>query len=76
MTTTKIKFLLAVEDEASPDTQKSIDEDIKSLLIRLHECYIQDLLNPFKDLSKGLVSKSFDRKIKHEVVTFNQSGMI
>lgn len=34
VTTTKIKFLLVVEDDAVPEMQSSIDNDIKALLVR------------------------------------------
>lgn len=52
ITTTKIKFILVVEDEGSPDVQRSMDDDVKSLLFKIHGLYVDDLMNPFKKLAQ------------------------
>lgn len=78
VTTTKIKILLVVEDDAVPEMQSSIDNDIKSLLSKIHEVYIEDhLLNPFKDIGSAIVSKRFDKLVYQHISDFNQSeGML
>jgi trafficking protein particle complex subunit 2 len=77
VTTTKIKFLLVVEDDAVPETQPNVDSEIKALMKQLHELYVQEMLNPFKDLSAPISSRRFDEQIQKHIATFNQSdGMI
>jgi hypothetical protein len=45
--------------------------------IKMHQLYIEDLLNPFKDIGSAIVSKRFDEKVRKNVAAFNQSdGMI
>lgn len=76
-TTTRIKILLVVEDDAVPKLQSSIDNDIKSLLSKIHQLYIEDLLNPFKDIGSTIVSKRFDQQAYQHISDFNHSeGMI
>lgn len=77
VTTTRIKILLVVEDDAVPEMQPSIDNDIKSLLSKVHQLYTEHLLNPFKDIGSTILSKSFDRLLYQHISDFNQSeGMI
>lgn len=77
VTTTRIKLVLVVEDDALPEMQSSIDNDIKALLSKIHELYIEDLLNPFKDIGSAIVSKRFEDRVQRFVDAFNQSeGMI
>lgn len=74
VTTTRIKILLVVEDDAVPEMQSSIDNDIKSLLSKIHQLFIEDhLLNPFKDIGSKIVSKRFDRLVYQHISDFNQS---
>lgn len=77
VTTTRIKFVLVVEDDAVPEAQANVDAEIKALLKQLHEVYVQDMLNPFKDITAPITSKRFDEQIQKHIATFNQSdGMI
>jgi hypothetical protein len=77
VTTTRIKLVLVVEDDALPEMQSSIDNDIKALLSKIHELYVEDLLNPFKDTGSAIVSKRFEDRVQRFVNAFNQSeGMI
>lgn len=73
ITTTKIKFILVVEDEGSPDVQRSMDDDVKSLLFKIHGLYVDDLMNPFKEIGSSIVSKGFNEKLLRYVAAFNQA---
>lgn len=74
-TTTKIKFLLVVEDEALSEGQQSnADADIRTLLRNIHQLYVEDMLNPFKDLEESAItSKRFDNQVLNYVAAFNHS---
>ena len=72
VTTTKVKLLLTVEDDAVPEMQQTVDIEIKVLLRKIHELYIEDLLNPFKDIGSKIVSKTFDEKVTKCISAFNQ----
>lgn len=77
VTTTKIKLVLVVEDEAVPDVQKNVDDEIKALLVKIHDLYVADLMNPFKEIGKPIVSKRFEDGVQKHVAVFNQTdGMI
>jgi hypothetical protein len=76
--TTRIKILLVVEDDAVPEMQPSIDNEIKALLTKIHALYIEYLLSQnFKEIGSVIVSKRFDRLVYQHISDFNQSeGMI
>ncbi len=76
VTTTNVKLILVVEDEAVPDVQKNVDEEIKSLLAKVHDLYVADLMNPFKDIGTGIVSKRFEDGVQKYVAAFNQTDGI
>eukprot|EP00980_Cylindrotheca_fusiformis_P010112 scaffold2243_cov122-Cylindrotheca_fusiformis.AAC.28 len=77
VTTTRIKIMLVVEDDAIPEIQSSIDNDIKTLLSKIHELYVEDMLNPFKEVGSPVVSQRFQDKVQQFVYAFNQSeGML
>jgi hypothetical protein len=79
VTTTKIKFVLVIEeDDTNPESQPTVDLEIKNLLNQLHEVYIRYRLNPFHDMVAPIAScNTFDEQIQHCIDTFNQSdGMI
>ena len=67
---------MVVEDEAMPETQKSADEEIKKLLVNIHNLYVADLMNPFKDIGSPIVSKKFSDCVQNFVTAFNQSDGI
>ncbi|KAL3934918.1 MAG: hypothetical protein SGBAC_009463 [Bacillariaceae sp.] len=74
VTTTRIKILLVVEDDAMPEMQSSIENDIRSLLSKIHQLFIEDhLINPFKDIGSKIVSKRFDLLVHQHISDFNQS---
>ena len=77
-TTTRIKFFIVVEDEAlSSEQQINADSDIKSLLKTIHRLYVEEMLNPFTDITGPIKSKRFDEQINYHIAAFNQSdGMI
>jgi Sedlin, N-terminal conserved region len=73
MTTTQIKFLLTVHDRAEPSDQKSVDEGIKNLFVKMHRLYIEYLLNPFGPLNGTITSLRFDARLQELVTTYNRS---
>lgn len=72
VTTTRIKIFLVVEDDAIPEMQTTVDNDIKALLNKVHELYIEDLLNPFKEIGSAIVSQRFQDRVQKYVSAFNQ----
>ncbi|KAL3924295.1 MAG: hypothetical protein SGARI_006060 [Bacillariaceae sp.] len=74
-TTTKIKLFLVVEDEALTEGQQgNADADIRTLLRNIHQLYVEDTLNPFKDLDEPTISsKRFDAQVMNYVAAFNHS---
>lgn len=75
MTTTEIRFLLAVEDHVNVmgDQQRAIDETIKHLLTQLHQLYVEYTLNPFSTLNGPIDSDHFDKKVEACVESFNRN---
>ena len=82
ITNTKIKFILIVEDDGD-----NSDVEIQRLLNDIHESYIQDIMNPFREqcaavkttnnTTPSLCSNQFDDRIQKHIANFNQSdGMI
>jgi hypothetical protein len=39
--------------------------------VKIHQLYIADLLNPFKDIGSAIVSKRFDERVQKYVAGFN-----
>mmetsp|Transcript_32723 Transcript_32723/g.37131 ORF Transcript_32723/g.37131 Transcript_32723/m.37131 type:complete len:230 (+) Transcript_32723:143-832(+) len=91
VTNTQIKFILMVEDDGPVDfnTQhNTIDVEIQRLFSNIHDSYIQDVMNPFRDIGGGgggggstssvcSCSGQFDYRIHKHITHFNQSdGMI
>jgi len=72
MTTTQIKFLITLEDNAMPD-QRTVDETIKRLFIKIHRLYVEYTLDPFSPLNKEIVSDHFDSKVKEIVTAYNRA---
>jgi hypothetical protein len=69
MTTTHIKFLVAVQDA-------ELDGDVVGLLRRLHRVYVEYRLNPMIALTEGPIqSKRFDAQVQQTIEAFNQSIM-
>jgi hypothetical protein len=69
MTTTRIKFLVAVQDA-------ELDGDVVGLLRRLHQAYVEYRLNPMIALTEGPIqSKRFDAQVQQTMEAFNQSIM-
>jgi len=83
ITNTQIKFILIVEDDGD-----NIDVEIQRLFNDIHESYIQDIMNPFREqcaavkttnntTSTTTCSNQFDDRIQKHIANFNQSdGMI
>jgi Sedlin, N-terminal conserved region len=45
--------------------------------MKIHQLYIEDLLNPFKEIGSSIASQRFDERVEKLVASFNQSdGMI
>ncbi len=76
VTTSQIKLILVVEDEAVPDIQKNVDEEIKALLGKIIDLYVTDLMNPFKAIETPIVSKRFEEGLQRYVAAFNQTDGI
>jgi hypothetical protein len=76
MTTTQIRFLLAVQDHPSNaiESQPTIDDGIKMLLVELHRLYVEYTLNPFSALNAPIQSKRFDSQINNVVEAFNKTA--
>jgi Sedlin, N-terminal conserved region len=77
MTTTQIRFVLVVEDHhasAAPGRdQRSVDDAIFRLFVKLHRLYVEHTLNPFGALSGPIQSHKMDRKVHECVTAFNRS---
>lgn len=77
MTTTQIRFVLVVEDHhasAAPGRdQRSVDDAIYRLFVKLHRLYVEHTLNPFAALSGPIQSPKLDRKVHECVTAFNRS---
>jgi hypothetical protein len=74
-TTTNIRIVLVVEDDALSEGQQSnVDADIQTLLRNIHLLYVEDTMNPFKDLDEPkITSKRFDAQVMKLVAAFNHS---
>jgi len=72
-TTTQIKFLLTVEDDAGIGDQKTVDETIKRLCIKLHRLYVEYTLNPFSPISGLIESTRFTHKVSDCVHAYNRA---
>lgn len=76
MTTTQIRFVLVVEDHhvsSSGREQRSVDDAIYRLLVKLHRLYVDHTLNPFGGLSGPIQSPRMDRRVRECVAAFNRS---
>jgi hypothetical protein len=71
MTTTQIKFLLTVEDDAA--YAMSADETIKRLFVKIHRFYVEYTLNPFSPLEGPIESERFDKKVRDCIVAYNHT---
>ena len=73
MTTTQIKFLLTVEDDAAIGDQRTVDETIKRLFVKLHRLYVEYTLNPFSPLTGPIESLRFDQKVGDCMLAYNRT---
>jgi Sedlin, N-terminal conserved region len=73
MTTTQIKFLLTVDDGAAVEDQRTVDETIKRLFVKLHRLYVEYTLNPFSPLTGPIQSARFDHKVGYCVSAYNRT---
>jgi hypothetical protein len=73
MTTTHIKFLLTVEDDSVVGDQRTVDETIKRLFLKIHRVYVEYTLNPFSHLDVPIVSSQFDTRVKGCVAAYNRT---
>jgi Sedlin, N-terminal conserved region len=81
MTTTQIRFVLVVEDHHAASSsaaapwrdQRSVDDAIYRLFVKLHRLYVEHTLNPFAALSGPIQSPKLDRKVHECVTAFNRS---
>ena len=72
-TTTQVKFLLTVEDDAGIGDQRTVDETIKRLCIKLHRLYVEYTLNPFSPISGPIASARFTQKVNDCVTAYNRA---
>lgn len=72
-TTTQIKFLLTVEDDAGIGDQRTVDETIKRLCIKLHRLYVEYTLNPFSPEMGPIESTRFTQKVSDCVHAYNRA---
>lgn len=73
MTTTQIKFLLTVQDDAALGDQRTIDETLKHLFIKIHRQYVEYSLNPFSSMTGPISSARFEQKISEWVEAYNRA---
>jgi hypothetical protein len=73
MTTTRIKFLLTVQEDAIIGDQRTIDETIKRLFLKIHRAYVEHTLNPFCQLEAPILSPRFDTKVTESVTAYNHT---
>mmetsp|Transcript_4189 Transcript_4189/g.10921 ORF Transcript_4189/g.10921 Transcript_4189/m.10921 type:complete len:180 (-) Transcript_4189:169-708(-) len=73
MTTTKILFLLIVDDDTVPEHQANVDSEIQRLMSQIHGLYIEYNLNPFSNIESKITSKRFDDGVQKFVAAFNDS---
>jgi hypothetical protein len=78
MTTTQVKFLLTVRDEGSTmalqgGDQRSADESLKHLFIKLHRQYVEYSLNPFASMTGPICSTRFDQKVTEWIAAYNRA---
>uniref|UniRef100_A0A7S2DWP0 Trafficking protein particle complex subunit 2-like protein n=1 Tax=Helicotheca tamesis TaxID=374047 RepID=A0A7S2DWP0_9STRA len=77
--TTKIKFLIAIEDIFPPDQkqkQQARENEVKSLFANIHSLYVEHMLNPFSNIESTIESRKFDEGVKSFVDAFNSSGLV
>jgi hypothetical protein len=73
MTTTQIKFILTVYDDAVTHDQKAVDESIKQLFANIHRLYVGYTLNPFNPINAPISSARFDSEVEDCVVAYNKT---
>jgi hypothetical protein len=88
MTTTRVRFLLAVEDrwpapsgggggDVPPDGDGAEEDDdevaVRRLFAKLHRIYVEHTLNPFSAAAGPIRSPRFDCKVSETVAAFNRS---
>ena len=66
MTTTQIKFLVALQDNGEDTKQNAA-----GLLRQLHKLYVEYRLNPLGPLTGPIVSKRFDEKVRQTIEGYN-----
>ena len=72
MTTTQIKFLLTIRDDASTPLGAA-DAIVQRLFIKLHRSYVEYMLNPFSPLSGPMESARFEQKVKDCIQAYNRA---
>ena len=73
MTTTQVKILLTVEDDGSLADQKTNEETLKHLFVKIHRCFVEHTLNPFSSLTGPIESTRFEKKISEWVEAYNRA---
>lgn len=73
-TSTNLRFIVGIEDDILPDEnqlQTAKDEEVSSVLTRLHSLYVNYLLNPFSNKNGKITSRRFNRGVEGLVSEFN-----
>lgn len=73
MTTTQIKFIMVLYDDARNHDQKAVDDSIKRLFAEIHRLYVGHTLNPFSTVNAPISSTRFDSEVQTCVTAYNQS---
>jgi hypothetical protein len=88
MTTTRVRFLLAVEDRwpapsggggdvpsdgDGAEEEEDDDAAVRRLFAKLHRIYVEHTLNPFSAAAGPIRSPKFDCKVSETVAAFNRS---
>eukprot|EP00934_Nitzschia_sp_Nitz4_P003436 Nitzschia sp. Nitz4//scaffold2_size372955//158279//158885//NITZ4_000412-RA/size372955-snap-gene-0.78-mRNA-1//-1//CDS//3329546745//3426//frame0 len=71
VTSTQVKFILILEDEARP-----MEDEVQSLFQQIHNLYVAHLMNPFKALETSAMSPGFDQGVHYYITAFNQAERI
>ena len=75
MTTTQVKFIISVYDDAViTGDQTAVDQMIKELFVEIHRLYVDYTLNPFSPVDGAPISSArFDRQVMDCVAAYNKS---
>jgi len=74
-TSTKIKFIVVVEDDEGVPLwdDQAIDDRVKLIMVKVHRLYVEYVLNPFSSIDGPIQSVHFDKSIEALIGAMNAS---